>query len=51
VKFTVSVSVYFACEGQTIQSVPVTVNEVVSERNLSLLFYGEIDNVHYDSLM
>jgi hypothetical protein len=45
------VSVYSLCKSQTIRSAPVKVYEVVSERNLSLLFCGEIDNDHYDSLI
>jgi hypothetical protein len=44
--YKVSISVYFASEGQMTQPLAVTVGQIVTERNLSLLFSDELDNDH-----
>jgi hypothetical protein len=45
----VSASVYIVYESKIIQLSPVAVDEVVSERTLLLLIFGEIGNDHYDA--
>jgi hypothetical protein len=44
--YKVSISVYFASEGQMTLLLAATVGEIVTERNVSLLFSDELDNVH-----
>jgi hypothetical protein len=47
----VSVSIQFVSEGQITQPLTVVVEQVVTERNVSLLVTNEADNGHYDALL
>jgi hypothetical protein len=44
-------SVYFVSEDQIIQTPSVITGQVVTKRNVSLSFLGELDNHHYDNLL
>lgn len=41
-----SASVYFACENQSILSWTVTIGQIMTKRNASLVFRNEIDYAH-----
>jgi hypothetical protein len=49
--FKLSVNINFVCETLTIQPATLTDGQVVSERNIFLLFGIELDNVHCDVLL
>jgi hypothetical protein len=47
----VSVSIYFVSEGQITPTPAVIVEKVVTERNICLLFGGEVGNGHCGALL
>jgi hypothetical protein len=49
--YKLSVSVHFVPECQATQTSTVAAGQVMSERNASLLFTGELDNGHFDALL
>jgi hypothetical protein len=49
--FKVPVNVYFVFEVQITQPLTVTVGQVVTERNLYLLFNGQLDSDHYGAVL
>jgi hypothetical protein len=47
----VSVNIYFVSEGQVILPPTVIVGQLVTERNICLLFSGEVGNGYHNALL
>lgn len=45
-----SANIYFACEDQIFQSWTNTIGQIVTKRNVSLVFRNEIDYTHCDAI-